>query len=64
MTIAKLISLLALSATIVPSLLAFADIVSLDTVSWAALAGTVVWFIVTPFWMGRQLSVDAADVEI
>jgi len=64
MWFAKLISLLSLSATIVPSLLAFAGLIGLDVVRWAALTGTIVWFIVTPVWMGGRISVDAAEVEI
>lgn len=60
----KLISLLALAATIVPSVLYFNGIVDHNTVMWTALAGTVVWFVVTPLWMSRDLPVDAAEVEI
>lgn len=61
---AKLISLIALAATIVPSVLYFTGAIGHDAVKWTALVGTVVWFIATPMWMGRELSVDAAEVEI
>jgi len=61
---AKLISLIALVATIVPSVLYFTSAIGHDVVKWTALAGTVVWFTVTPMWMGRELLVDAAEVEI
>ncbi len=61
---AKLISLIALAASIVPSVLYFTGTIGHDAVKWTALAGTVVWFVATPMWMGRKLSVDAAEVEI
>lgn len=60
----KIISLIALLVTIVPSVLFFTGAVDHETVKWTALAGTIVWFVVTPLWMGRELSVDAAEVEI
>jgi hypothetical protein len=62
--IAKIVSLVALTATIVPSLLYFAGAMGHDAVKWSALAGTVVWFVATPLWMGRDLPKDAAEVEI
>ena len=61
---AKLVSLVALAATIVPSLCYFAGAVGHDAVKWSALAGTALWFAATPLWMGRELPVDAAEVEI
>lgn len=61
---AKIASLLALAATIVPSILFFTGTIEHDAVKWTALVGTVVWFIATPMWMGRELPVDAAEVEI
>ncbi len=61
---AKIVSLIALAATIVPSVLYFTGAIGHDAVKWTALAGTVVWFIATPMWMGRELSVDATEVEI
>ena len=57
-------SCLALVATIVPSILFFTGAIGHDAVKWTALAGTVVWFVATPMWMGRELSVDASEVEI
>ena len=61
---AKAISAIALMATIVPSLLLFAGLLSHDVVKWSALAGSVVWFLTTPVWMGRDLPLDADAVEI
>ncbi len=62
--IAKLVSLAALAATVVPCLMFFAGAISHDSVKWIALAGTAVWFIATPLWMGRELPADAAEAEI
>ncbi len=61
---AKIMSLISLSAVIVPCLLYFASAIGLDAVKWAALAGTIGWFIATPIWMSRALPKDAAEVEI
>ena len=61
---AKMVSLITLSAVIVPSLLYFAGAIGLDAVKWAALAGTLGWFIATPMWMSRDVPKDAAEVEI
>lgn len=61
---AKLVSLVALAATIVPSVLYFTGTIEHDAVKWITLVGTVLWFVATPLWMGRELSVDATEVEI
>ncbi|GAA5510989.1 hypothetical protein [Novipirellula caenicola] len=63
-TIAKIVSLIALSAVIVPCLLYFGGTIDLATVKWTALAGTIGWFLATPMWMSRELPKDAAEVEI
>lgn len=60
----KVISLAALGATIVPCLLYFGGAIDHGAVKAAALVGTIVWFIATPLWMGRELPVDAKEVEI
>lgn len=60
----KLISLVALSATIVPCLLFFAGVVGHSDVKTSALIGTIVWFATTPLWMGRKLEPDADQVQI
>ena len=60
----KLVSLAALALVTIPSLLYFMNSTSHDTVKMTALVGTIVWFATTPFWMGRELSVDADKVEI
>ena len=60
----KIVSLIGLGATIVPCILYFAGLTDLNTVKWVAFAGTIIWFIATPMWMGRELPVDAQEVEI
>jgi len=49
----QIISLAALVATIVPPILFLVSRISLDQTKWTMLAATLVWFAVTPFWMGR-----------
>jgi hypothetical protein len=51
--ILQLISLAALVATIVPPILFLVGQLTLDSTKWIMLAATLVWFAVTPFWMGR-----------
>jgi hypothetical protein len=51
--ILQLISLAALVATIVPPILFLVGQLTLDPTKWTMLAATLVWFAVTPFWMGR-----------
>jgi hypothetical protein len=60
----KIVSWIALAATIVPSILSFLGMLSLNTVSSIALIGTIVWFIVTPLWMDRKPEVDDKEVQI
>ncbi len=60
----KILSLVALVITILPSLLYVNSILSLDTLKWLSLAGTLVWFVVTPLWMGRTLGPDSDQVRI
>jgi len=51
--ILQLLSWLALAGTILPSVLYLAGRIELDPSNWLLLAATIVWFIVTPLWMGR-----------
>lgn len=63
-TLTKIVSYIALAAVMAPCLLYFAGTMDLDTVKWAALGGTIVWFVATPMWMSRELPKDASQVEI
>ena len=60
----KITSLVALAATIAPCLLYFAGLIGMNVMKWGSLIGTIGWFIATPLWMGRELKVDAKEVEI
>lgn len=62
--IAKIASLITLGLVVIPCLLYFVSAIGLDAVKWTALAGTIGWFISTPMWMGRELPIDASEVEI
>lgn len=61
---AKIASLITLGLVIVPCFTYFAGLIDLESVKWAALAGTIGWFIATPMWMSRELPIDASEVEI
>ncbi len=63
-TIAKVVSLISLIVTVLPSGLYFVGMIDLGMVKTLTLVGTIGWFISTPLWMGRKLPVDAAEVEI
>jgi hypothetical protein len=60
----RIISALALAATITPCLLYLTGIIGHEAVKAATLVGTVAWFIATPLWMGRDLPIDSKEVEI
>lgn len=64
MKVLKLVSLVALAATLVPSLLYLTGALSHDVVGWTAIVGTVVWFATAPLWMDRTPKVDDAEVQI
>lgn len=54
-TLLKIVSLVGLLATIVPSFLVFADIITLDTNKLLMIIGTLLWFISVPFWMNKKV---------
>ena len=58
--LAKIISFLALAASLVPSLLYFTGTIGHDAVKWTALAGTIIWFISTPLWAGQCETADTS----
>jgi hypothetical protein len=53
-TAAKVVSALALAATIGPSLLFFAGSLELAQMKAWMLVATLVWFAATPLWMDRS----------
>jgi len=50
----QLLSVVALIATLVPAVLFMNDTIDLDKVKTLMTIATFVWFIATPFWMGRE----------
>jgi hypothetical protein len=52
--VARLVSLLALAATIGPALLFFGDQFTLDQTKAWMLAAAVLWFATAPIWMDRR----------
>jgi hypothetical protein len=57
----KGISVVALFASIVPSLLFLLGFIDHNDVKWYALIATVIWFASTPIWMGQKESSSAAS---
>jgi hypothetical protein len=52
--VAQLISFLALATILLSAVLFFADCLSRAAAQAGLLIATVVWFVATPFWMGRK----------
>ncbi|MCD6596695.1 MAG: hypothetical protein J7L04_03355 [Bacteroidales bacterium] len=50
----KIISLIGLLVTIIPSFLVFADVIAPDTNKLLMIAGTLLWFSTAPFWMNKE----------
>ena len=52
--ILKIISYIALLATVLPSILVFTGTVELETHKWIMLIGMLVWFITAPFSIKKK----------
>lgn len=50
----QVISWIALAMTVLPSILYVSGNMELDRVKGLLMIATVVWFVVTPFWMGKK----------
>ena len=50
----QIISAIALVMTVLPSLIYFSGNMELDRVKLLMIVATVLWFAVTPFWMGKK----------
>jgi hypothetical protein len=50
----QIISWIALAMTVLPSIVYFSGNMELERVKWLLILATVVWFVVTPFWMGKK----------
>ncbi|MHC4640481.1 MAG: hypothetical protein ACYS32_02475 [Planctomycetota bacterium] len=57
-SILKIISLLALIALTLPSVIFLADKLELDRVKWLMLLATIVWFVTATVWMWRDNGAD------
>ena len=53
-SILQIVSLLALIGLTLPSIIFLAGRMELNTVKWLMLIATIVWFVATPLWMGRE----------
>ena len=61
--LAQLLSMVALLATLLPSTLFLMGYLAHDDVKSVALAGAIVWFLATPFWMGRAEDKDEPEAS-
>lgn len=52
-TLLQLVSAIALIATILPSILLLTGSLDLPQAKLAMLIATIIWFIITPLWMGQ-----------
>jgi hypothetical protein len=59
--ILQVISLLALIALTLPSVLFLAGRMKLDTVKWVMILATIVWFIAATPWMWKDNGADQQD---
>jgi hypothetical protein len=59
-SILQIISLLALIALTLPSVIFLAGKVELDRVKWLMLLATIVWFVTATGWMWKE---NGADTE-
>ena len=53
-SVLKLISVIGLALTIIPSVLVFQGSLELASSKTLMLIGTVCWFLSTPFWLGKK----------
>ncbi|MBK7107015.1 MAG: hypothetical protein IPH62_17215 [Ignavibacteriae bacterium] len=51
----KVISLLSLIACILPSVLVFNNVVTLEDNKLIMIFGTIGWFLTSPFWMNKKI---------
>ncbi len=50
----KVLSYIALGATVIPSVFVFAGSITWQTHADLMLGGTVLWFVTAPFWMKKE----------
>jgi hypothetical protein len=59
--ILQIVSLLALIALTLPSIIFLAGRVELDTVKWLMLLATIVWFVAATPWMWKDNGAEKKD---
>ncbi len=60
-SILKIISLLALIALTLPSIIFLAGKLELDRVKWLMLIATIVWFVTATAWMWKDNGAEQQD---
>lgn len=50
----KIISFVGLFLTIIPSFFVFNNLMKLDTGKLLMLIGTIIWFVLSPFWINKS----------
>jgi len=60
-SILQIISLMALIALTLPSVIFLAGKLELDRVKWLMLLATIVWFVAATGWMWKDNGADAQD---
>lgn len=50
----KILSIIGLLLTVVPSVLVFYNLIELDTSKNLMMIGTLIWFLTSPFWINEQ----------
>jgi len=53
-TVYIILSMIGLGLTVIPSFLVFNGVISLHTHKQLMFAGTVLWFITAPLWVGKK----------
>ena len=48
-----LLGIIGLGLTVIPSVLVFIDLISIDLNKILMLLGTILWFLVAPFWFSK-----------
>ncbi len=60
--VVQVISWLAVLGTIAPSVAFLAGYLTLEQCKWQMLLATIVWFVATPLWMGRETKAAASPI--
>jgi hypothetical protein len=61
--ILQIVSLLALIALTLPSIIFLVDRMELDTVKWLMLLATIIWFVAATPWMWKDNGTEQQDAS-